>query len=302
MASAVCGYAQPGLEFTTAAEVLARSVAAPAGTEGVGVVTEWSARRDYSSPCQGGANCTPGELALLSIPVDGSHPGFISGAAQVRGTDLKALASTYIQVPPSDAHGPERNSSQVTATWSDQWNFEPTPEHARGSTGTAWVSIEWNGYQSPRNVDDVLELEPATARLNLSSSYVDAAGTWHTDSTGDLSSDWDGDGGLSATMPLSFEYGRCAAVTFTLSMSAVSPADAHPRMVESDHYFGGASISKVLIPQGARFTSGALQAGLASYATVAVPEPGTGALMLAGLALVPWAARRARRPPGHAAY
>ena len=258
---------------------------------------------------------TPGVDPVYDIVTANGTYGFgYTGMASVDGTSLRAKSSSSqvdAALSPVNNTPNSHVSTYTYAGWNQQLYVAPTASRAAGSYGAILVGITMDGSFPSAGAG-----YSAYGNMRTESSFQDTAGVsyqsnfstfvWNNDSS------WTG----SATVfkKLLFQYGT----VFNLSTYMQTYASKNS---EVDFSHTG-KISSIELPLGATLDSGAQQANLGSTATlygtvfnsatadaenttwdfgnngggftpnVPVPEPGSWALLLAGLAAVVGFARR----------
>jgi hypothetical protein len=255
----------------------------------------------------------PGFDPLYDIITNSGQYGFsYSGKAEVAGVKLRSqIASSVV-----DTGGPSSspNSSlqaYATAQWNQQFLIGATANRPTGSYGAILVGLTLEG-NFPAGTPNYA----AQAQDQASTSFTDSAGVSYQSSF-NLST-YAGDpgwtGSSTAYKKLLFQYGTPFSISLNQWATAGNTAAAN--------FFDTGYISSIELPYGATLDSGAQQAGLGSQSalygnvtqsatpdaintnwdfgnngggfTPPVPEPSSGALLLAGAAVLAWAVVRRR--------
>ena len=257
---------------------------------------------------------TPGVDPVYDIVTAGGAYGFgYTGTSSVSGTNLHSKSSSSqvdATMAPVDYTPNTSVYTYATASWNQQLYLAPTASRPAGSYGAILVGITMDGSFP------LVSNSYAYSSMSMQTSFQDTAGVSYSSnfSTYAQSNDSNWTGSSTVYKKLLFQYGT----QFNLNAYLQTYATGNS---ESDFSNTG-KISSIEIPFGAVLDSGAQQAGLGNTAalygtvfnsatadaqntnwnfgnnskgftpTVPVPEPGTWAMMLAGMAAVLGLARR----------
>lgn len=247
-----------------------------------------------------------------------------SARAQVLGNKLKAtVATSSTDLEWQNPNGTSINASAY-ANFTDQWLIAPTAKHAAGSYGAALVTIKLDGaFPTPADT-----YNSAGAWLSASTSFKDTAGvsyqssfsinaypsTYYTSGMDEwVSYDWLTSGSVSVKKKLLFQYGTPFDLNMTLNTWSSSNGQAD--------FFHTGQIAEVFLPRDAQLQTGSLASGIdgMTFGNIAnatsyddpntiwdfgnnggaivpgVPEPEAYAMLLAGLGVMGFIARRRTR-------
>jgi hypothetical protein len=256
----------------------------------------------------------PGVDPLYDIITNSGQYGFsYSGKAEVAGLKMRSqIASSVVDIGGPALYPNSSLQAYATAQWSQQFLIGATASRPTGSYGAILVGVTLEGG-FPAGTPDYA----AHAYDQASTSFTDTAGVSYQSSF--TLSTYAGDpgwtGSSTAYKKLLFQYGTPFSVSLYQSTYTGNTAAAD--------FFDTGYISSIELPYGATLESGAQQAGLgapsALYGNVTqsatadaintnwdfgnngggftppVPEPSSGALMLAGAAALAWALGQRRQ-------
>ena len=260
---------------------------------------------------------TPGVDPVYDIVTSGGAYGFgYTGTSSVSGTNLHSKSSSSqvdATMTPVDYTPNTSVYTYTSASWNQQLYLAPTGSRPAGSYGAILVGITMDGtFPSVGN-------SYAYSNMSMQTSFQDTAGVSYSSnfSTYAQNNDSSWTGSSTVFKKLLFQYGTVFNLNAYLQTYATGNSEVD--------FSNTGKISSIEIPLGAVLDSGAQQAGLGNTAalygtvfnsatadaqntnwdfgnngggftpSVPGPEPGTWAMMLAGMAAVLGLARRRRR-------
>lgn len=270
------------------------------------------------------ANESTTDFFYNAVTDSGKYGYSFSGQAQALGNQLKASVSTTS----SDINGASTNNTSIGgyayASYSDKWLIGADAKHVAGSYGAIVVTAQMDGSFP---TSSAAAYNSASAYLSANTSFKDLAGVTYNSQfniSADPMGSWDTNGSYTAadwsttqtvavTKKLLFQYGTA----FDLSMYLQTHANANGEA----SFFNTAKITDVLLPFGAMLETGSLQAAVAGVsfgnlhnaatlddantnwdfgsagggAIIPVPEPESYAMLMAGLGLMAFVARRRKK-------
>ena len=251
---------------------------------------------------------------LYDIITNSGQYGYsYSGKAEVAGVKMRSqIASSVVDLGGPSISPNSSLQAYASAQWNQQFLIGATANRPNGSYGAILVGLTLDGG-FPAGTPNYA----AHAYDQASTSFTDSAGVSYQSSF--TVSTYAGDpgwtGSSTAYKKLLFQYGTPFSISLYQATYTGNSAAAD--------FFDTGYISSIELPYGATLESGAQQAGLGSLSalygnvtqsatpdavntnwdfgnngggfTPPVPEPSSGALMLAGAAALAWAVVR-RRP------
>lgn len=264
------------------------------------------------------------DLIYNAATSSGQYSYSYQGQAQVLGNQLKASVSASS----NDFYGGNPSSTNVQgvayASYNDQWYIAPNSKHAAGTYGAIVVTAKLDG-SFPAQASGA-PWNSASAYLNSSTSFTDSSGVNYNsnfqvsaDPNGASVSggnwtpgDWTTQNSITVSKKLLFQYGTVFNFQMYLYANAYTNGGAD--------FFNTAKITDVLLPFESVLETGSLQSGVAGVTfgavrnstslsdpntnwdfgngggpIVPVPEPESYAMLLAGLGLVGFMAKRRKR-------